>query len=51
MRFDPSRFGIRHQLLGLFGLFLITGALVLAIEHAYLAGDFTSVPNGTTTAR
>jgi len=24
-------------------------ALVLAIEHAYLAGDFTSVPNGTTT--
>jgi Transglycosylase SLT domain len=25
-------------------------ALVLAIEHAYLAGDFTSVPNGTTTS-
>ena len=24
-------------------------ALVLAIKHAYLAGDFSSVPNGTTT--
>ncbi len=24
--------------------------LVLAIEHAYLAGDYSSVPNGTTTA-
>ena len=33
MRFDPSRFGIRHQLLGLFGLFLVTGALVLAIDE------------------
>ena len=29
MRFDPSRFGIRHQLWGLFGLFLFTGALTL----------------------
>ena len=33
MRFDPSRFGLRHQLLGLFGLFLITGALVLSIDE------------------
>ena len=29
MRLAPSRIGIRHQLLGLFGLFLATGALVL----------------------
>ena len=33
MRFDPSRLGLRHQLLGLFGLFLITGALVLALDE------------------
>ncbi len=33
MRFDPSRFGIRHQLLGLFGLFLATGALVLVLDE------------------
>ncbi|MEF9978994.1 MAG: ATP-binding protein [Stenotrophomonas sp.] len=33
MRFDPSRFGLRHQLLGLFGLFLVTGALVLALDE------------------
>ena len=30
--FDPSRLGLRHQLLGLFGLFLVTGALVLVID-------------------
>ena len=33
MRFDPSRFGLRHQLLGLFGLFLVTGALVLVLDE------------------
>ena len=33
MRFDPSRFGIRHQLWGLFGLFLLTGALVLVLDE------------------
>ncbi|MFT4178439.1 MAG: ATP-binding protein [Thermomonas sp.] len=33
MRFDPSKLGIRHQLLGLFGLFLLTGALVLLIDE------------------
>ena len=33
MRFDPSRLGIRHQLLGLFGLFLVTGGLVLALDE------------------
>ena len=33
MRFDPSRFGLRHQLLGLFGLFLVTGALVLTLDE------------------
>ncbi|QIL19405.1 ATP-binding protein [Thermomonas sp. HDW16] len=33
MRFDLSKFGIRHQLWGLFGLFLLTGALVLALDE------------------
>ena len=33
MRFDPSKFGIRQQLWGLFGLFLITGALVLTLDE------------------
>ncbi len=33
MRLDLSKFGIRHQLLGLFGLFLITGALVLVLDE------------------
>ena len=33
MRFDPSRFGIRHQLWGLFGLFLLIGALVLVLDE------------------
>ncbi len=33
MRFDPSKLGIRHQLLGLFGLFLVTGALVLVLDE------------------
>ena len=33
MRFDPSKFGIRHQLLGLFGLFLVTGALILVLDE------------------
>ena len=33
MRFDPSRLGIRHQLLGLFGLCLVTGGLVLALDE------------------
>ena len=33
MRFDPSKLGIRHQLLGLFGLFLLTGALVLVLDE------------------
>lgn len=30
---DPSRHGLRQQLLGLFGLFLITGALVLVLDQ------------------
>ena len=34
MRLDLSRFGIRHRLLGLFGLFLLTGALVVAVVIA-----------------
>ncbi len=33
MRFDPTKFGIRHQLLGLFGLLLLTGALVLLVDQ------------------
>ena len=33
MRFDLSRLGIRHQLLGLFGLFLLTGALVVVADE------------------
>jgi two-component system sensor histidine kinase EvgS len=33
MRLDPSNLGIRHQLLGLFGLFLFTGALVLVLDE------------------
>ena len=33
MRFDPSKFGIRHQLWGLFGLFLLTGVLVLVLDE------------------
>ena len=33
MRLVPSRIGIRHQLLGLFGLFLATGALVLVLDE------------------
>ncbi len=33
MRFDPSKFGIRHQLFGLFGLFLLTGALVVVVDE------------------
>ena len=33
MRLDLSRLGIRHQLLGLFGLFLLTGALVVAVDE------------------
>ena len=33
MRLAPSRIGIRHQLLGLFGLFLATGALVLVLDE------------------
>ncbi|WP_256645911.1 ATP-binding protein [Thermomonas paludicola] len=33
MRLDPARLGIRHQLLGLFGAFLLTGFLVLAIDQ------------------
>ena len=28
-RFDTARLSIRHQLWGLFGLFLLTGALVM----------------------
>ena len=34
MRFDLSKYGIRHQLWGLFGLFLLTGALVLVLDEA-----------------
>ena len=33
MRLDVSRFGIRHQLLGLFGLFLVTGTLVVVVDE------------------
>ncbi|MEO5630089.1 MAG: ATP-binding protein [Thermomonas sp.] len=33
MRFDLSKFGIRQQLLGLFGLFLVTGLLVLVLDE------------------
>jgi len=33
MRFDPSKYGIRHQLWGLFGLFLLTGVLVLVLDE------------------
>ena len=33
MRFDPSKLGMRHQLWGLFGLFLLTGALVLLLDE------------------
>ena len=33
MRFDLSRLGIRQQLLGLFGLFLLTGLLVLVLDE------------------
>ena len=33
MRLDLSRLGIRHQLLGLFGLFLFTGALVVTVDE------------------
>ena len=32
-RFDLSRFGIRHQLWGLFGLFLLAGGLVLVLDE------------------
>lgn len=39
MRLNLSRLGIRHQLLGLFGLFLLTGVLVLGLDQLgqYLA--------------
>lgn len=33
MRLDLTRLGIRHQLLGLFGLFLLTGALVVTMDE------------------
>ncbi|RZA20036.1 MAG: response regulator [Lysobacteraceae bacterium] len=33
MRFDLSKYGIRHQLWGLFGLFLLTGVLVLVLDE------------------
>ena len=33
MRFDLSRLTIRHQLLALFGLFLVTGVLVVAVDE------------------
>ncbi|MEO6226350.1 MAG: ATP-binding protein [Thermomonas sp.] len=33
MRLDLSKLGIRHQLLGLFGVFLLTGALVLVLDE------------------
>ena len=32
-RFDTARLSIRHQLWGLFGLFLLTGALVLVLDE------------------
>ena len=34
LRLDPSRHGLRQQLLGLFGMFLFTGALVLVLDQA-----------------
>ena len=33
MRLDLSRLGMRQQLLGLFGLFLLTGLLVLVLDE------------------
>ncbi|MEO6154412.1 MAG: hypothetical protein ABIP16_01635, partial [Thermomonas sp.] len=33
MRFDPTKFGLRQQLLGLVGLLLLTGALVLLLDQ------------------
>ena len=33
MLLDPSKSGIRHQLLGLFGMFLLTGFLVLVLDQ------------------
>ncbi|RZA16663.1 MAG: PAS domain S-box protein, partial [Lysobacteraceae bacterium] len=33
MAFDLSRYGLRQQLLGLFGLFLVTGLLVVAVDE------------------
>ncbi len=33
MRLDPSKFSIRQQLLGLFGLLLVTAALVLLVDE------------------
>ncbi len=33
MRFDPSKSSIRHQLWGLFGLFLLTGLVVLVLDE------------------
>ena len=33
-RLDTARFSVRHQLWGLFGLFLLTGALVLVLDEA-----------------
>ncbi len=33
MRFAPSQYSIRHQLWGLFGLFLLTGLLVLVLDE------------------
>ncbi|MGV8923786.1 MAG: ATP-binding protein [Thermomonas sp.] len=32
MQFDPLRYDFRHQLLGLFGLFLLTGSLLLVAD-------------------
>ena len=32
-RLDTARFSVRHQLWGLFGLFLLTGALVLVLDE------------------
>ena len=32
MRFDPLRFDFRHQLLGLFALFLLTGSLLFVVD-------------------
>ena len=36
MRLDLSRLGIRHQLLGLFGLFLLLGLGLSEADFAYL---------------